>query len=197
MKKLVFALLLGLVAVAISAQGTYAQAASGLSGKAVRWNGEPIVGATISILAGPLESDKELARTATGADGSWSVELPAGGPYWVHIRTFGSWWGYSYQTPFALRAGEQISQIWLALGPRDVREITLPEPISNVQPGTGEAPPTPVSNVKPGIGVGEEPGMPRTGEGDRQLDGTLLLALGLAVLLIGSGLRARVMAGGE
>src|SRR4051794_737247 len=104
MKKFVLALSFVLAAYLLGAQASHAQgAASGFSGKAVRWNGDPIVGATIRVLAGPLETDQEYARTTTAADGSWSVQLPAGGPYWVHIDTFGSWWGYSYQTPFTLR----------------------------------------------------------------------------------------------
>jgi LPXTG-motif cell wall-anchored protein len=182
MKRLLRPLLVAFFMLAFSATAAFAQSGSGtVTGKAVRWNGDAIAGATMRALTGPLETAKEVARTTTAADGSYSLSVPAGTPYWIHIDTFGSWWGYSYQTPFTLRPGETISQVYFALGPRDVKEIALPAPVSNVGPAVGvnepppaapapaapapapaaapapavSAAPAPVSNVKPAIGVNE------------------------------------------
>jgi LPXTG-motif cell wall-anchored protein len=157
MKKFLVLLMVAAFALALSAHGASAQAANGtLTGKAVRWSGEPISGATIAVLAGPLETDKEYDHTTTAADGSYTINAPAGQTVWLHIRTFGTWWGYSYYIPFNLTAGETISQVYFALGPRDVATpINLPAPVSNVAPQTGTtapppaAPAPPVSNVKP------------------------------------------------
>ncbi len=165
MKKLLVLLLVAGFALTLSAQGAAAQSATGtLSGRAVRWNGEAISGATIAVLAGPLETDKELDSTTTAADGSYSLTAPAGQTVWLHIRTFGSWWGYSYYVPFNLKAGESISQVYFALGPRDVvDQIALPAPVSNVAPEVGTTTPPaqpaivpPVSNAKPLTGSNED-----------------------------------------
>ena len=181
MKKLLFTLMAAALLLTLSTTAAWAQTGTGtVTGKAVRWNGQPIAGATIRALTGPLETDKEVDRTTTAADGSYSLTVPVGQPYWVHIDTFGTWWGYSYQTPFTLRPGETISQVFFALGPRDVKEIALPAPVSNVGPATGENPPpqvseppaqapkpieqapapqpnAPVSNVKPEVGANPAP----------------------------------------
>jgi len=187
MKKLFVTLMAAALMLTFGAGAASAQTGTGtVAGKAVRWNGDAISGATIRVLAGPLETDKELSRTTTAADGSYAVSLPAGQPYWVHIDTLGSWWGYSYQTPFTVRPGETISQVFFALGPRDVKEIALPSPVSNVAPATGTneapaapappvqapvvAPPVaapaapavtkPVSNVKPALGYNDTAAKP-------------------------------------
>lgn len=198
MKKLLILFSFALAALLLAVPSTtYAQAAnSGFSGKAVRWNGEPIVGATVSVLTGPLETDTEVARATTGADGSWSIAAPAGGPYWVHIHTFGSWWGYSYQDPFSLVNGEQVSQIYLLLGPREVNEIAIPTPESNVGPEIGVEPTeTPVSEVAPIIGVDPDMpvGMPTTGGGPAEEVpyGWLIATAGLLVV---AGFGARKIA---
>ncbi len=213
MKKLLVLLLVAGFALALSVQGAAAQSATGtLSGKAVRWNGEPISGATIAVLAGPLETDQQLDSTTTAADGSYSITAPAGQKVWLHIRTFGTWWGYSYYIPFNLKPGESISQVFFALGPRNVAApITLPTPVSNVGPevGTNEPPataPPPTSNVKPIVGGNEEitpaqpptsnvkpivgGNLPRTGGADGSGLWTLV---GLALLgtVAGLGLRRR------
>jgi LPXTG-motif cell wall-anchored protein len=217
MKKLLALLLVAGFAFALSAHSAAAQSATGtLSGKAVRWNGEPISGATIAVLAGPLETDQQLDSTTTAADGSYTITAPAGQTVWLHIRTFGTWWGYSYYVPFNLKPGESISQVFFALGPRDVKEpITLPTPVSNVAPETGtNEPPAqppatqqpPTSSVKPIIGGNEESAtpqkptsnvkpiiggnLPRTGGADAS---GLWAILGLALLgtVAGLGLRRR------
>jgi hypothetical protein len=181
MKKLLFTLMAAALLLTLSTTAAWAQTGTGkVTGKAVRWNGAAIAGATIRALTGPLETDKEVDRTTTAADGSYTLTVPAGQPYWVHIDTFGTWWGYSYQTPFTLQPGETISQVFFALGPRDVKEITLPAPVSNVGPATGENQPpqvsqppaqapkpveqapapqpnAPVSNVKPEVGSNPAP----------------------------------------
>lgn len=175
MKKLLFLFLAAALLLTFSANGAAAQTASTstFSGKAVRWNGEPIVGATIAALRGPLETATEVVHTTTAADGSYTLTVPATGTYWLHIRTFGTYWGYSYYIPFTPRAGETISKVYFALGPRDVADpVALPAPESNVAPETGtNTPPTvpttapaqppakpqvttaPVSNVKPLTGT--------------------------------------------
>jgi hypothetical protein len=146
MKRLLRPLLVAFFMLAFSATAAFAQSGSGtVTGKAVRWNGDAIAGATMRALTGPLETAKEVARTTTAADGSYSLSVPAGTPYWIHIDTFGSWWGYSYQTPFTLRPGETISQVYFALGPRDVKEIALPAPVSNVGPAVGVNEPPPAA----------------------------------------------------
>ena len=215
MKKFLVLLVVAGFALALSAHGAAAQAATGtLTGKAVRWSGEPISGATIAVLAGPLETDKEYDHTTTAADGSYTISAPAGQTVWLHIRTFGTYWGYSYYIPFNLRAGETISQVYFALGPRDVKEpITLPAPISNVGPQTGTtapppAPPAPpTSNVKPIVGGNDNnvtsPApkpisntkpltggnyLPQTGGAD---NAGLVLVLGLALLVTGAGIALR------
>src|SRR4051794_18454305 len=102
MKKLLFLFLAAALLMTFSSTGASAQTASTstLTGKAVRWNGEPIVGATIAALRGPLETDTEVVHTTTAADGSYTLTVPATGTYWLHIRTFGTYWGYSYYVPF-------------------------------------------------------------------------------------------------
>jgi LPXTG-motif cell wall-anchored protein len=216
MKKLVVFLLVAAFAFSLSTQAAAAQTATAaVTGKAVRWNGEPIAGATIAALAGPLETDKVFDETTTAADGSYTLAVPAGQVFWVHIRTFGSWWGYSYNPPFNLRPSEQISQVFFALGPRDVKEsITLPTPVSNVGPetGTAEPPPAeppaaapPVSNTKPIVGTNEpttvkqpaktSQAKPLTGGYLPQTGGEttngLWLALGLALAGVTAGLGMR------
>jgi hypothetical protein len=215
MKKLFFLFLAAGLLLAFNANSAAAQTASTstFSGMAVRWNGEAIAGATIAALRGPLESDPEVAHTVTAADGSYTLTVPAGETYWLHIRTFGTYWGYSYYIPFTPRAGETISKVYFALGPRDVKDvITLPTPESNVAPevGTNEPPATPpqtttppVSNVKPIVGSNDEAPvqpqkpatqphkpatLPTTGAADGATLGlwTLLALAGLG--LVGSGL---------
>jgi hypothetical protein len=215
MKKLVLLLLVGALALGLSAQSAAAQAADAVvSGKAVRWNGEPIAGATIAALGGPLETDPVLDQTTTGADGSYTLTVPAGQTVWVHIRTFGTWWGYSYHTPFNLRGGEQLSQVFFALGPRDVQDIiTLPAPVSNVGPQEGtDEPPTappaepPVSTARPILGGNDDtPAQPPTSQA-RPLTGSYLprtggepgaalwLLLGVALAGVTAGLTLRRLA---
>jgi len=101
MKRFLAIFATALLLMVLGTNAAFAQAGTGtVSGKAVRWNGEPISGATMRALSGPLETDKEIARTTTGADGSYTLAVPAGQAYWIQIATFGSWWGYTYQTPF-------------------------------------------------------------------------------------------------
>jgi hypothetical protein len=109
MKKLFFLFLAAGLLLAFNANSAAAQSAatSTFSGKAVRWNGEAIAGATIAALRGPLETDPEVAHTTTAADGSYTLTVPASGTYWLHIRTFGTYWGYSYYIPFTPRAGNR------------------------------------------------------------------------------------------
>jgi LPXTG-motif cell wall-anchored protein len=217
MKKLLILLVVAGFALAFSAQSAAAQAATGtLNGKAVRWNGEAISGATIAVLAGPLETDKEFDHTTTAADGSYSISAPAGQTVWLHIRTFGTWWGYSYYIPFTLKPGEAISQVYFALGPRDVAApITLPAPVSNIAPETGTTEPPaqpvtpPTSNVKPIVGSNgdntpvhkpttQKPtsnvkpltgsNLPRTGG---ETDNLFMAGLDLGLLVIAAGLVLR------
>jgi LPXTG-motif cell wall-anchored protein len=219
MKKLLVLLLVASFAFALSAHTAAAQSATGtLTGKAVRWNGEPIAGATIAALAGPLETDKEFDHTTTAADGSYTITAPAGQTVWLHIRTFGTYWGYSYYIPFNLKPSETISQVYFALGPRDVAApIVLPTPVSNVAPETGttEPPaqpvtePPPTSNVKPIVGSNEDntpvqkptaqkptsnvkpltgSTLPRTGGAT---DSLFMAGLDLALLVIAAGLILR------
>jgi len=219
MKKFAALLLIAGLVCGLSTSVAAAQSAGAtVTGKAVRWDGSPISGATIAVLSGPLETAPELGSTTTGPDGTYTIAAPVGQPVWVHIRTFGTWWGYSY-TPLNLRAGEVLSQVYFALGPRDVKEaIVLPTPISNIGPEVGTeqppaAPPAPpeVSNVKPIIGVGDESpatqpvqkpqtkpqsnvkplvggNLPKTGADSNTLL-TLVLALAAAGLVLGLGLR--------
>jgi len=180
MKKLVVIMAAALLLLAGGAHAAFAQATSGtVTGKVVRWNGDPVSGATVRALTGWLETDQEISRTTTGADGSYTLSVPAGQTAWIHVDTLGTWWGYSYKPPFTLRPGEVISQVYFALGPRDVHEITLPAPVSNVGPATGQNPPqqpteaptaaptaaptqAPISNVKPALGYNNQPSVPRT-----------------------------------
>lgn len=180
MKKLIVLLFVVALVLSFGVQTTFAQAGAGaVVGKAVRWNGDPIANATIRALAGPLETAQEISRTTTGADGSYALSVPVGTPYWIHIDTYGSWWGYSYQVPFTLRPSERISDVYFALGPRDVHEIVLPAPVSSLAPATGAnkgptiqdfanlnlkaaapapaapAAEKPVSNVKPAVGYND------------------------------------------
>lgn len=217
MKKLLVLLFVAGFAFALSIHGATAQSATGtLTGKAVRWDGEAIAGATIAVLAGPLETDKEFDHTTTAADGSYTITAPAGQTVWLHIRTFGTWWGYSYYVPFNLKPGEAISQVYFALGPRDVATpINLPAPVSNVGPelGTTEPPVQPVtqqpptSQVKPLTGSNEDTpvqqpvvqqptshvkpltgaDLPRTGGSDN----LFMAGLDLALLAIAGGLVLR------
>lgn len=222
MKKILFLFLAAALLLAFNANTAAAQSVSTstFSGKAVRWNGDPIVGATIAALRGPLESDTEVAHATTTADGSYTLTVPATGTYWLHIRTFGTYWGYSYYIPFTPRAGEAISKVYFALGPRDVQDvITLPTPESNVAPETGTiAPPPvapqppPVSNVKPIIGVNDDSpaqpsqpttqphqpttqphALPTTGAADGATLGLLSLLALAGLTLVGFGLSLRTL----
>src|SRR5436189_6027804 len=115
MKKLFVLLFLGALALSLGTHSAIAQSAGGtVVGKVVRWDGSPVAGATIAVLQGRLETDKELSHTTTGADGSYSIAVPDGQTIWMHVRTFGTWWGYSY-TPMNLRPSEVISQVYFAL----------------------------------------------------------------------------------
>ncbi|HMA33905.1 MAG TPA: hypothetical protein VKY74_05430, partial [Chloroflexia bacterium] len=116
MKKFLVILFAVALMLGLSAHAAAAQAASGtVTGKAVRWDGTPIAGATVRALAGWLETDKEISRTTSGADGVYTLSVPVGQPVWIHIDTFGTWWGYSYKPTFTLRPGEVISQVFFAL----------------------------------------------------------------------------------
>jgi hypothetical protein len=216
MKRFILFLLAAAMVFTLSAQAASAQTATTatFTGKAVRWDGSPISGATIAALRGPLETDPEVIHTTTAADGSYSLTVPATGTYWLHIRTLGTWWGYSY-TPITPQAGETISQIYFALGPRDVKDpIVLPAPISDrepptVQPTTPPAAPataTPVSNVKPIVGVNDDPAppahpvtparpgtLPQTGASDGFALGTWSLLALLGLVLVGFGTSLRVL----
>jgi hypothetical protein len=208
MKKLLFLLLAAGLVLGFGATNAAAQSAptSTFQGKAVRWDGSPISGATIAALRGPLETDAEVAHTTTAADGSYTLTVPANTTYWLHIRTFGTWWGYSY-VALTPRADETISQIFFALGPRDVKDpITLPGPVSNVGPETGTtepppattppaatATPPPVSNVKPIVGTNPEPvpgHLPQTGAGESLGLSAVLVLAGLLLLGLGMSFHA-------
>ncbi len=203
MKTLLFTLAAALLLLAGSATAASAQGASGtVTGKVVRWNGQPVAGATMRALTDPNNLSTDVAHTTTGPDGSYTLTVPAGTPYWIHVDTYGTWWGYAYQVPFTLRPGEILSKVYFALGPRAVHEITLPTPVSNIGPITGANPTAtaaPVSNVKPEVGYnspsGAAPGMPRTGAPDAAgpvaalLAALLLLSAGIAVRRLGA--RAR------
>ena len=215
MKKLLTAALLGLLVFAAGAQMAAAAPAGTLQGRVIHWDGTPVAGATVAALLGPLETDKELTHTTTAADGSWSLSVPAGTPYWLHVRTLGTWWGYSYEPPFTLADGETVSQIYFALGPRSVKDVVLPAPVSNATPvpptvtlptatPAPAATATPVSNVLPAIGGnsgGQTPGkgtpatpqaLPSTGAGTGL--SLLWLLLAGATLLTGAGLGVRKLA---
>jgi len=218
MKKLLISLMAVLLLGSIGIHTAAAQSANGtVTGKAIRWDGSPIAGATIRALSGWLETDQEIARTTTDGNGNYALTVPVGQAYWIHIDTFGSWWGYSYKPPLALQSGEVISQVYFALGPRSVQDVVLPTPVSNLAPAAPEPPPAtaPVSDVKPALGVNEEPApapaapvkkpvsnvkpalgindmapraLPRTG---RESDETLLITLtaALALMVLGFGVR--------
>jgi hypothetical protein len=215
MKKLLTAALLGLLVFAAGAQMAAAAPAGTLQGRVIHWDGTPVAGATVAALLGPLETDKELTHTTTAADGSWSLSVPAGAPYWVHVRTFGTWWGYSYEPPFTLADGEVVSQIYFALGPRSVKDVVLPAPVSNATPvpptvtlptatPAPAATATPVSQVLPAIGGNEggqtpgkgTPAAPQTLPSTGATSGLSLLWLLLAgaTLLTGAGLGVRKLA---
>ena len=183
MRKLAVVLAAALLLIVCGTNAAFAQAGtSTVTGKVVRWTGDPVAGATVRALSGWLETDQELARTTTGADGSYTLSVPAGQTVWVHVDTLGTWWGYSYKPSFNLRPAETISQVYFALGPRDVKVITLPAPVSNVAPETGQnapppvvppvappaAPPAaapvekPISNVKPEVGYNDQASVPKT-----------------------------------
>jgi len=163
---------------ALNVTGAHAQAAGGtVTGKTVHWDGSPIAGATVRALTGLLETDSEVSRTTSGADGSYSLNVPVGQAYWIHVDTLGTWWGYSYKPALTLRPGEVISQVYFAQGPRDVKEIVLPTAVSNLEPAVGQAPvkidpvssppanapviefpvSKPVSNVAPLVGTAGKP----------------------------------------
>jgi hypothetical protein len=219
MKRFILFLLAAGLVFTMGAQGAAAQTATTatFTGKAIRWDGTPVSGATIAALRGPLETDQEVIHTTTAADGSYSLTVPATGTYWLHIRTLGSWWGYSY-TPITPQPGETISQIYFALGPRDVKDpIVLPAPISDREPPTAQptSPPaapavpataTPVSNVKPIVGVNDDPApparpvtpahpgtLPHTGANDGFALGTWSLLALLGLVLVGFGTSLRVL----
>lgn len=162
MKKALLLVFFGLLALALTVPAAQAAGAGTLTGRVVRWNGDAVSGATIAALRDPQDLNSEIAHTTAAGDGSWSLQVPVGTAVWVNIHTFGTWWGYSYQTPFTLRDGEIVSQIYFAVGPRDVKEITLPSPVSNIPstPPTVTLPtatPTPVSQVLPEVGGNNPP----------------------------------------
>ena len=169
MKKGLLVAFLGLLALALTVPAAEAAGTGAVSGRVVRWNGDAVAGATIAALRDPQDLNSEIAHTTSAADGSWSLQVPVGTAVWVNIHTFGTWWGYSYQTPFTLRDGETVSQIYFAVGPRDVKEITLPSPVSNIPstpptvtlPTATPAPvaptPPPVSQVLPEVGSNNPP----------------------------------------
>ncbi len=141
MKRVVGVLMAAFLLLALNVTGAHAQSADGtVTGKTVHWDGSPIAGATVRALTGPLETDSEVSRTTTGADGSYSLSVPVGQAYWIHVDTLGTWWGYSYKPALTLRTGEVISQVYFAQGPRDVKEIVLPTAVSNLEPAVGQAP---------------------------------------------------------
>ena len=178
MKKLMGGLIAAFLLLALNVTGAHAQAAGGtVTGKTVHWDGSPIAGATVRALTGLLETDSEVSRTTSGADGSYSLNVPVGQAYWIHVDTLGTWWGYSYKPALTLRPGEVISQVYFAQGPRDVKEIVLPTAVSNLEPAVGQAPvkidpvssppanapviefpvSKPVSNVAPLVGSNSRP----------------------------------------
>ncbi len=178
MKRLVGVLTAAFLLLALNVTAAHAQAANGMvTGKTVHWDGSPIAGVTVRALSGPLETDTEVSRTTTGADGSYNLSVPVGAAYWIHVDTLGTWWGYSYKPALTLRPGEVISQVYFAQGPRDVKEIVLPTAISNLEPAVGQAPvkidpvsvppatapviqfpvSKPISNVAPLLGSNSKP----------------------------------------
>lgn len=178
MKKLVGILMAAFLLITFNVTAAHAQTVNGtVTGKTVHWNGSPIAGATVRALTGPLETDTEVSRTTTGADGSYNLSVPVGEAYWIHVDTLGTWWGYSYKPALTLRPGEVISQVYFAQGPRDVKEIVLPTAVSNLEPAVGQAPvkidpvsvppatapviqvpsSKPISNVEPLLGTAGKP----------------------------------------
>jgi hypothetical protein len=184
MKRLVGVLMAAFLLMALNVTGAHAQTANGtVTGKTVRWDGSAIAGATVRALTGPLETDTEVSRTTTGGDGSYTLSVPVGQAYWIHVDTLGTWWGYSYKPALTLRPGEVISQVYFAQGPRDVKEIVLPTPVSNLEPAVDQpavkidpvaVPPAtapviefpvskPISNVAPLVGsAGSKPTVAHT-----------------------------------
>src|SRR3954452_14170433 len=76
MKKVLFLLLVAGLLLGFGANHAAAQTAGAtVTGKAVRWNGEPIVGATIQATTQPLEDAQVLGETRTGADGSYTLSV--------------------------------------------------------------------------------------------------------------------------
>lgn len=151
MKKFFVALMAVMLLVLGSVGGAHAQSAGRtVVGKVIRWDGTPVPNATVRALRGQWEDTQEVARTTADAQGNYSLNLPDGDSYWIHVDTIGTWWGYSYKPALALQPGEVISQVYFAVGPRDVHEVVLPTAVSNLAPAV--ATPAPVSETKPLVG---------------------------------------------
>ena len=140
-----------------------------------------------------------LLEFQSGADGRYSVQVPAG-TVWMAFLTQDvlgqSFWGYDY-TPINVVAGVNQSNINFEVA---IRVVSTPQPVATAVPPTAvpptavpptAVPPTPLP-PPPTIAPPEPPmpqptpGMPVAGHGTTPLDGLLLLVLG--VLALGSGL---------
>jgi LPXTG-motif cell wall-anchored protein len=156
MKKFFVALMAVMLLVLGSAGAAHAQSAGRtVTGKVIRWDGTPVPNATVRALRGQWEDTQEVARTTADADGNYTLNLPDGDPYWIHVDTIGTWWGYSYKPAMALQPGEVMSQVYFAVGPRDVKEVVLPTAVSNLAPAESTPAPevaAPVSDAKPLVG---------------------------------------------
>jgi LPXTG-motif cell wall-anchored protein len=212
MKKFFVALMAVMLLILGSAGGAQAQSAGRtVTGKVIRWDGTPVPNAVVRALRGQWEDTQEVGRATADANGNYSLNLPDGGAYWIHVDTIGTWWGYSYKPPMALQPGEVMSQVFFAVGPRDVHEVVLPTAVSNLAPvvapaaapvsqtkplvgGNDNAVKTttkPVSNVKPLVGGNQIAAAPQKlpSTGIAQETWGLALAAALGILLAGFSVR--------
>jgi hypothetical protein len=188
-------LLIGMAPGPAHAQGATAT----ITGKALEGDGTPVQGAPISAWTEADEgaNSHELARTTTGADGSYSLQVPANQPIWVHFNTYQGWWGYAYSPPPVPKPGETITGINFVLGPRNVFTpipTAPPAPPATAVPATytGSVGGQVISNPTP---TPPPPGMPTTG--DNSGDGWLPVGIAaLAVLLLGLGTGLRALRAG-
>ena len=142
---LAFSLVLG--AHTAGAQGGTAT----LSGRVIQADGTPVSGATITGLSTASETSEVLATTTTGADGSWTMQVPAGREVWPHFNTFDVWWGYSYNPPFTLAAGASATGVDFVLAPRAVATNVPPTAVPTAVPATAVPTSTPVPAPAPGM----------------------------------------------
>jgi hypothetical protein len=163
-----------------------AQAGATISGQVRSAQGEglPNVKMAVYTEANTSVNRQPVASFQSGADGRYSVQVPAG-TIWVAFLTqdYGglSYWGYDY-TPIAVTAGVNQSNVDFVVA---LRVVSTPQPAPTataVPPPPTPLPPAPTPT--PYV----EPGMPTAGGGATPL--WPLLALGGLLLLFG-GLRLR------